>query len=208
MITYQAEKIIKKHVLLAMGISAIPIPKFDINLINRIHAEMVRQLTVAYARSYDEHPTKTYIGVIASHSLMQASGSLLQSLPGIGKIFGGVSRAGVNGATTYALGKVTARFFHEGLEISEIDLDLAKQFFKEEFEIGKKFATNLAKEKKEQKDRMDPKEYAKHEAKEKEILQKLITLKKLFEDGLITEEEYDDKRGEFVDQLDISNFNK
>jgi len=208
MISYEAEKIIKNHVILAMGLSAIPVPMIDLVLIYHVQKDMIKQLNRAYAKDYYELRNKAYISVIASTSFARLGSSLIKTIPGVGSIIGGVSSAVINGATTYALGKVTARFFHENIELSDIDMDLAKEFFKEEFEIGKMFASNLAQQKKEQKDRMDLREYARQEAKEKEILQKLITLKKLFEDDLITEEEYDEKRGKFVDQLDISNFKK
>jgi len=62
-------------------------------------------------------------------------------------------------------------------------------------EAGKKFAENLLKhnkkEMKEQRDRFAEDYKAK---KEKEIYRKLVELKKMREDELITEEEYDAKR--------------
>ena len=121
--------------------------------------------------------------------------SFIKAIPGVGQYIGGASSIVLSGASTYALGKVTAKFFQDNIELSDINMDVAKSIFEEELEAGKIFAENLfknnKKEMKEQRDNFAEEYQAK---KEKEIYRKLVELKKMKEDELITEEEYEAKR--------------
>lgn len=202
MISDKADKIIQKHVVLSMGISVIPIPLVDIILVSAIHLEMLKHLSIAYSKNNYEQRNEAFISGIATASAAKLGSSLIKLIPGVGTVAGGLSSAVINGATTYALGRVTARFFHENIEIADIDLDLAKEFFKEEFEIGKQYASNLSRQKKNIKD-MDLKAYAKQLSKEERILKKLINIKKLLEDGHLTQDEYERLRVKYVDQMDL-----
>ncbi len=202
MISDKADKIIQRHVILSMGISVVPIPLIDIVLVCAIHHEMLKQLSIAYNKNNYEQRNEAFISGIATASAAKLGSSLIKIIPGVGTVAGGLSSAVINGATTYALGRVTARFFHENIDIADIDLDLAKEFFKEEFEIGKQYASNLRNQKKNIKE-MDLKAYAEQLSKEEKILKKLINIKKLLEDGHITQAEYEKLRVKYVKQMDL-----
>ena len=204
MIYSQAEKIIKNHVILAIGISAIPIPMIDLILIYGVQKDMLKQLSRVYGKSFYEMKHKAYISVLATTSFARIGSSLIKTIPGVGSIIGGVSSAVMNGATTYALGKVTAKFFHDDIELSDVDMDLAKSIFKEELEKGKAFASNLVKQRKKEKESMGKEAFERKEEREKTLIQKLVTLKKLRDDDLITEEEYETKRQQIIEELGFS----
>ncbi len=195
MITPYAEKTIKNHVLMSLGVAALPLPGLDIFLIYYIQLDMIKKLAAIYGKNYFEISGKAYLSTFTTVTLARLSSSFIKAIPGIGTYIGGASSIVLSGASTYALGKVTAKFFQENIELSDIDMDVAKSFFEEELEAGKIFAENLfknhKKEMKEQRDLFTEDYKAK---KEKEIYRKLVELKKMREDNLITEEEYDEKR--------------
>ena len=202
MISDKADKIIQRHVVLSMGISAIPIPLVDIILVSAIHHKMLKQLSVAYSKFNYEHSHEAYVSGIGTASAAKLGSSLIKLIPGVGTLAGGLSSAVINGATTYALGRVTAKFFHEGIDIADIDMDMAREFFREEFEIGKDYATNLRKKNKKVNE-MDLKAYAEQLSREERILKKLINIKKLLDDGHLTQEEYEKLRVKYVAQMDV-----
>ncbi len=195
MITPYAEKTIKNHVLMSLGVAALPLPGVDIFLIYYIQLDMIKKLAAIYGKNYFEISGKAYLSTFTTVSLARLSASFIKAIPGVGSYIGGASSIVLSGASTYALGKVTAKFFQDNIELSDINMDIAKSIFEEELEAGKIFAENLFKnnkeEMKEQRDSFANEYKAK---KEKEIYLKLVELKKMRENDLITEEEYEAKR--------------
>ena len=195
MITPYAEKTIKNNVLISLGVAALPIPGLDIFLIYYIQLDMIKKLAAIYGRSYYEISGKAYLSTFTTVTLARLGTSFIKSIPGVGTYIGGASSIVLSGASTYALGKVTAKFFQDNIELSDINMDVAKSIFEEEFEAGKAFAKNLLKNNKDEiKKKGDAFAEDYKAKKEKEIYRKLVELKKMKEDGLITEEEYDAKR--------------
>lgn len=199
----RAERIIKNHVLISLGIAAIPIPMIDVILIYYVQMDMIKQLSEVYHKPFYNLKGKAYVGALASTSLARVGASLIKAIPGVGSIVGGLSSVMLSGASTYAVGQVTARFFQDHIDLADIDMDLAKALFKEEFEKGKKVAKALMKEKEKKKKEMTSEEYAQYAAKEKAIYQQLIELKSLRDKDIITEEEYEKMRKSYVDQLGL-----
>lgn len=195
MITPYAEKTIKNHVLMSLGIAALPLPGLDILLIYYIQLDMIKKLAAIYGKNYFEISGKAYLSTFTTVSLARLSASFIKAIPGVGTYIGGASSIILSGASTYALGKVTAKFFQDNIELSDFNMDIAKSIFEEELEAGKIFAENLLKNnKKEMKEQRDSFVEEYKAKKEKEIYRKLVELKKMKEDELITEEEYDAKR--------------
>jgi len=173
----------------------LPLPGLDIFLIYYIQLDMIKKLAAIYGRSYFEISGKAYLSTFTTVTLARLGTSFIKAIPGVGQYIGGASSIVLSGASTYALGKVTAKFFQDNIELSDINMDVAKSIFEEEFEAGKIFAANLFKNnKKEMKDQRDAFAEDYKAKKEKEIYRKLVELKKMKEDELITEEEYDAKR--------------
>jgi len=202
MITPYAEKTIKNSVLISLGIAALPLPGVDILLSYYAQLDMIKKLAAIYGKNYFEISGKAYLSTLTSVTLARLSSSAIKAIPGIGTYIGGASSFILSGASTYALGKVTAKFFQDDIELSDVNMEIAKSIFEEEFEAGKIFAKNLLKNNREdikkQRDAFADEYKAK---KEKEIYRKLVELKKMKEDGLITEEEYDKKRRFLLGQI-------
>ena len=198
-----AEKKIKNHVLMSIGIAAIPVPMLDYIMVYYIQMDMIKQLSRIYHKPYYEMKGKAYIGALVSTSLARMGASLIKGLPGVGSLMGTVSSVVLSGASTYAVGRVTARFLQDNIELSDVDMDLAKSMFKEEFEKGKTVAKKLVEEKEAKKKQMSPDEVARQEAKEKDIYNQLARIKTLRAKNIITFEEYESLRLKYMKQLDL-----
>lgn len=225
MLTPEADKIIKNHVLIALGISVVPIPGIDFFMVSYVQMDMLGKLAEAYGKPYyfgdsgyysryryrywrfpytsDYRNRKAYLSVISTMTLARLGSSFIKAIPVVGTMIGGASSIIMNGASTYALGKVTAKFIQEGKELADIDMEFAKSLFEEELEAGKVFATKLFKNNKaEMKAKRDAfAEEHQQAEEEKAIYQKLIKLQKMRDEGLITEEEYEMKRIELEDGI-------
>lgn len=198
MIKPEAEKIIKNHVILSMGIGAIPLSYFNLHLVKRVQLDMIRQLCSVYAKSYYDVGCKAYIGALASTELAR-KGLNSRGLSGLGKIMGSVSNAGLSAASTYAVGRVTARFFHENIELSDINMEMAKDLFLEELEHGKTFADRIF-----YKNKKRNSENFRQPITDEEAYNQLIELKELKDKEAISEESYEYLRKKYLNQLNIN----
>jgi len=195
MITPSAEKIIKNHVILSAGISAIPLAYFNLNMVKRIQMDMIRQLCRVYGKSYYDVHCKAYIGALASIGLAKKGLSYTRGIFGIRNIMSSVSHAGFSAASTYAVGRVTARFFQDNIELSDINMDMAKAIFLEELEKGKTLTDIMFKKNKEQKE---------NRLTEEDIYNQLIELKELKDSGAISEEVYETLRKKYLKEMNIN----
>lgn len=203
MITARAEKIVQNHVILSIGVAAIPIPMLDFIMIYYIQMDMIRQLSQHYRKHYYPRRGKAYVSALVTVTLARMGASFIKAIPGVGSLVGGASSVVLSGASTYALGRVTARFFQDNIELADIDMDLAKAIFKEEFKIGKGMAERMVKRRKAKKQKMTPGERAQREAMEKEIYEELIALKNLRRENLISFEAYEKQRLELISRLEM-----
>jgi len=126
MITPYAEKTIKNHVLMSLGVAALPLPGLDIFLIYYIQLDMIKKLAAIYGRSYYEISGKAYLSTFTTVTLARLGTSFIKAIPGIGQYIGGASSIVLSGASTYALGKVTAKFFQDNIELWRLGKNLLK----------------------------------------------------------------------------------
>lgn len=203
MLSPRAEKIIHNHVIMSVGIAAIPIPMLDVIMIYYVQMDMIKQLAEHYGKYYYHNQGKSYVSALVTVTIARMGASLIKAIPGVGSLVGGASSIVLSGASTFALGKVTARFFQDHIELADIDMDLAKSIFKEEFKIGKTRTQDIVDERQEKRNRMSPEQRAQKEASEKEIYKKLTELEKLRKENLITAEEYEVQRRDLISQFDL-----
>ena len=91
----------------------------------------------------------------------------------------------LSGASTYAIGQVVITHLEASGEFLDVDLDSAKAAYKEAFEQGKQFVSDLKEE----------------EEAAKDVFDALDKLGELKEKGIITEEEFEAKKQELLDRL-------
>lgn len=204
----QIDKIINNHVLYSMGLGIIPIPLLDIAGVTATQLDMLSQIGGVYGKSFSDISGKSFIASTAGATFARLGASFIKAIPGIGSLIGGVSMSLMSGASTYAIGQVAHRFFRDGLELEDIDVDLAKSIYEEEFEKGKKVASDLKDQK--DNDTVTTEETVATTAKattadsangKGDVYDELLKLGELKEKGVISAEEFDKMKKAIIDKF-------
>jgi uncharacterized protein (DUF697 family) len=200
----QIDKIINNHVLYSMGLGIIPIPLVDIAAVTATQLDMLSQIGGVHGKNFSDISGKSFIASTAGATFARLGASFIKAIPGIGSLLGGVSMSIMSGASTYAIGQVAHRFFRDGLELEDIDADLAKSIYEEEFEKGKKVASDLKAKKDNDTEETDSSEEIVTEAgntpddEKTDLYDQLLKLGDLKEKGVITAEEFEEMKKKIV----------
>ena len=210
-----ADTVIKNHVIWSLGASFIPLPIADVIAVSALQMDMIRQLCRVYNKDFSETQGKAIITSLSSAALARAGArGLIKLIPGVGTLVGGVTASVFNGASTYALGEVFKQHFSEGGTILDLDTERLKKFYKEKFEKGKKIAEELSDEeiitkkpatgkkkkvtKKILEDTPTPDTIPDAPKTKEDVVQKLKELSQLKEDGILTEEEFQEMKKKII----------
>jgi len=194
----RADKVINNHVLVSMGAGAIPIPLVDVAAVTAIQLDMIRELSYIYDTDFSESIGKNLITAVAGGTIAKVGASLMKTIPVVGTILGGVGMVVLSGASTYAMGQVIISHLRTGGMFSNFDFDWAKKMYKDEFEKGKKYASDLAKDQKKKKTEPVATEPA---DKMKDVFGAIEQLNDLKQRGILTEEEFKAKKDELLKQI-------
>jgi uncharacterized protein (DUF697 family) len=200
----QIDKIINNHVLYSMGLGIIPIPLVDIAAVTATQLDMLSQIGGVHGKNFSDISGKSFIASTAGATFARLGASFIKAIPGIGSLLGGVSMSIMSGASTYAIGQVAHRFFRDGLELEDIDADLAKSIYEEEFEKGKKVASDLKAKKDNDTEETDSSEEIVTEDgntpvdEKTDLYDQLLKLGDLKEKGVITAEEFEEMKKKIV----------
>ncbi len=175
----KAERIVKLHVLWSMGAGLVPIPIADMLAVTGVQIDMLRQLSATYGHNFSESAGKSFISALSGTYLARLGAQAIKAIPGVGSIIGGVSMAALSGASTYAIGMVFIQHFESGGDLFNFKPESFKQFYKEQFEKGKKVASDIKKE-----------ESTTQNKSEKDPVAKIKELNDLRERGIISDEEF------------------
>jgi len=183
----EADVIVRWHVLWSMGAGLIPIPLVDFAAVTAVQVDMLNQLAGTYEVDHDESIGKTFVTAIAGTTFAKVGSSLIKAIPGVGMLLGGVSMSILSGASTYAVAQVAIHYFESGGTLKNLDWDVAKKMYDDAFEEGKEYASKVKEEQ--------------ELAPEEDALTKLEKLGQLKEQGVITEEEFEAKKKELLEQV-------
>lgn len=144
----QAQKTVKNYMWWSMGAGLIPVPFVDLVAVSGVQLKMIAQIAKIYDVEFHESRGKAVVasllGYIVPSTLSYGSvGSFLKAIPLVGTLVGAPTMVVFCGASTYALGKVFTQHFAAGGTILTLDPSKVKEFFQQEFEKGKKLASNL-----------------------------------------------------------------
>ena len=181
-----AEKIIKEHVLWSLGAGFVPVPLLDVLAVSAIQLDMLKQLCRAYGIDYSDSSGKSMLSAVAGSSLARVGASMLKAIPGIGTILGAVSMPVLSGASTYAMGHAARWHFDSGGNLFDMNFDKMKEMYEEFMGKGKEVAQSLQKRQK---------------SSTQDVVKRLEELMELKEKGLITEEEFEQKKQELLAKL-------
>jgi uncharacterized protein (DUF697 family) len=144
----QSLKTVKNYMWWSMGAGLIPIPILDLAAIGSVQLKMLSDVSKVYGVPFEENRGKalisTLVGFILERSVAFGSvGSLLKAIPGLGALAGAPTMALSCGAYTWALGKVFVQHFEAGGTFLTFDPDRVKEYFKQQFEEGRRMATGM-----------------------------------------------------------------
>ena len=140
----QGERIIRNHMLTAMGVGLIPLPVIDMVAITGVQLNMLRRLSNTYEVPFTEHKVKNILtSLVGGGSVVPLGGtliSLVKMIPGIGQAVGSVTMPITAGAVTYAVGKVFHQHFASGGTFLTFDPDKVREYYARMLEEGKAVA--------------------------------------------------------------------
>lgn len=144
----QSLKTVKNYMWWSMGAGLIPIPVLDLAAIAGVQLKMLSEVSKVYDVPFEENRGKalisTLVGFVLERSVAFGSvGSLLKAIPGVGVLAGAPTMALSCGAYTWALGKVFIKHFETGGTLLNFDPEQVKEYFKQQFEEGRKMATGM-----------------------------------------------------------------
>ena len=143
----QAGNLIKKHVIVAMGASLVPIPLFDLLALTGVQLKMLHSVAKLYEVPFSKNLGKSSIasllgGVMPTSTAMTLA-SLAKAVPGLGTATGMISVSVLGGATTYAIGSVFVQHFESGGTLLDFDPKKMRAYFSNKLQEGKCVAANL-----------------------------------------------------------------
>lgn len=150
--TEQAQGIIRRDVLWALGAGVVPIPVLDIAAVMAVEMKMLRELSGLYGVSFTEGLGKkiaysllSSIGLVGIGSIV--GGSLAKLIPVVGSTLGFVSVPILVGAFTHSLGQVLMMHFEAGGTLLDFDPNAMREHFKNEFEKAKQTVNQMSADK-------------------------------------------------------------
>lgn len=146
----QADAIIHRNVLWALGAGVVPLPVLDIAAVSAVELKLLKELSTVYAVEFSQKIAKKVIytlltsaGVLGLGCLI--GGSLSKLVPFIGTTVGFVSVPVVVAAFTHGLGRVLVMHFEAGGTLLDFDAVAMRRHFQQEFEKGKHVVADLQK---------------------------------------------------------------
>ena len=121
-----ADETILKHMGLAMGGGAIPIPVLDLAAVTAVQLDLLKRLAALYDVPFDAGSSRAFLtsltGALGAGAVARVGASLAKAIPGVGTIGGGLTQVILTGATTYAIGRLFKRLFSEGRTLDELEV--------------------------------------------------------------------------------------
>lgn len=132
---------VQRYTLGSMTIGLVPIPLADLAALFALQLKMLHSLARLYGVSFKADLGRAAIASLVGGSLpLAASPSLAASLgkliPGVGQTLATGSLVVLNGATTYALGKVFIQHFASGGTFLTFDPEAVRDFFEQQLQQG------------------------------------------------------------------------
>ena len=148
----KALKTVKNYMWWSMGAGLVPVPILDLLVVSGVQLKMLAELSKIYEVPFEETRVKAVVGsllgsVVPGAISFGAVGSMLKAVPGIGALAGAPAMVLFCGASAWALGKVFIQHFESGGTFLNFEPEQVREYFKTQFEEGKKVATTLGSEK-------------------------------------------------------------
>ncbi|MDA7920685.1 hypothetical protein N9B73_02920 [Verrucomicrobiales bacterium] len=180
------DRIVRSHVLWAMGAGLIPLPLADIAGVTAIQMDALKQLAENYGVDYREANGKRFVTGLAGSTAARIGASAVKAIPGIGTVIGGLSMSALSGASTYAVCQVAISHFKKHGNFLELDIEEAKAGYKSALEKGKTLVTDLAAQ----------------AGEARKVHEQISKLESLRDDGVLSDLEFEAKKAALKAKLD------
>jgi uncharacterized protein (DUF697 family) len=142
------DKLIRLHVWGAMGVGLIPFPLVDFAAVTVVQLNLLRKLSKEYNVRFFKHTAKNILSSLFASAVpvfgsLPLAASLAKAVPVIGTTAGVVTMPILNGASTYALGKVFVQHFASGGTFLTFNPDKVKAYYAEMLKEGQKVAADM-----------------------------------------------------------------
>jgi uncharacterized protein (DUF697 family) len=149
----QAEMVVKDHMMIALGVGIIPVPLVDLVAAFGSQVWMVQRLCGIYGVKFSENLARSLImslvGTLSLASMAIGVGfSFGKMIPGAGTLMGMLSLPIMSAALSYSIGKIFIGHFELGGTLVDFDPRANGVYFRDLYQRGKSFATDLARTKK------------------------------------------------------------
>jgi len=149
----KALKIVKKYMWWSMGAGLIGLPFVDWIVVAGVQLKMVAEVSKIYGVPFQANRGRAIIGSLAGFVLPQAMacgtmGFWLRAIPVVGVLAGAPAMVAFCGAAEWALGKVFIQHFESGGTFLDFNPEEAREYFKAQFEEGRRMATAMKTEEK------------------------------------------------------------
>ena len=143
-----ALKVVKKYMWWSMGAGLIPVPFVDWAAVSGVQLKMVADVSKVYGVPFHKNRGKAIIGSLLGFLLPHGFacgliGSWLKAIPLIGLLAGAPAMVAFCGAAEWALGKVFIQHFESGGTFLDFDPEEVREYFRAQFEEGRKMATTM-----------------------------------------------------------------
>ncbi len=139
--TEEARQMVKKYMLIVLGVGLLPFPLVDVVAISGIQLKMLHGLAKLYDIEFVKHRGKSLIASLlgggATVSLSYNVASVTKSVPVFGQVTGMVSTSLLAGASTYAIGQVFIQHFESGGTFLNFDPQKVREHYLQHMEDGK-----------------------------------------------------------------------
>lgn len=135
---HQAEDIIRRNTLWAMGAGVIVIPWVDVAAASAVQLKLLKNLSDLYGVKFSEGIAKKLVSALLMSSggvvVAVAASSLVKLIPGVGSVLGAMTFPLSAAAFTNALGRVFLLHFESGGTLLDFDPKKVQEHFKREYE--------------------------------------------------------------------------
>lgn len=147
----ELDKVLKHHILGAIGVGLLPLPVVDYVALTGIQLNLLRKIAQMYQVPFFKDKVKNIISPLVGAAVPGIMGlplavSLAKLIPALGTTLGVLTMPVLCGASTYALGKVFIQHFASGGTFLTFDPDKVKAYYAEMFEEGKRVAEQVKNE--------------------------------------------------------------
>lgn len=137
------DRLIARHVGLAMGAATLPIPVADVAAVTLVQIDLVRRLAERYGVDADPGRARAAVMALAGASFARLSASAVKVIPGAGWWLGGATHAAMAAATTFALGQVYREHFEARGALEGPDVEALRDRYEAFLERGREIARDL-----------------------------------------------------------------